>query len=150
MAGISPGQPVPPSDGIVVSQRRVGDRLVVQLAGELDLAAEAELGALLRRLTKEERGGTIVLDFSRVRLIDAHNIGLIINGWATAKAAGGRLYLEGLRGIPARLFEILKLTPLVTGVEAQAGQGVCADGPRRRVRGGRQPGAGVRGPRHPG
>jgi anti-anti-sigma factor len=63
-----------------------------------------------------ESGGTatIVLDLSGVCFIDAGSIGLIVTAWAAAKCRGRQLRVDGLGGMPARLFGLLGLESMVS------------------------------------
>jgi anti-anti-sigma factor len=123
---------------------------VVRLVGDLDLSAETELQALLLRLVREGGPATVVLDMSHVRVIDAHNIGLVMAAWGTAAAGGRQLRVAGLHGIPARLFDILGLRPLVEEAVGQGRERGGADGRRRGAGSGRGREQAVGGPHGPG
>ena len=106
-------------------QQSAQDAVVVRLAGELDLARDAELRACLRRLAAPDTPPRIVLDMSDVRFIDAHSIGLIIAAWRTARRHGRTLRLERLRGTPARVVGLLGLEPmLVPGAREDRPEGL--------------------------
>jgi len=51
----------------------------------------------------------VVLDMSQVRFIDAAAVRVILSAHAAAAACGRRLYVDGLRAGPARVFELLGL-----------------------------------------
>ena len=59
------------------SQRRVDDAEVICLAGELDLAAAAELRSRLMRIAQSSTAAMTVLELSDVRFIDAKCVGVI-------------------------------------------------------------------------
>ena len=86
--------------------------VVVSLAGELDLAV-MELEPLLLQVAESGPAATIVLDMSELDFIDAYGIGTIVNAWKVAKARGRVLRVEGLRGLPARVFRLTELEPLL-------------------------------------
>ena len=86
--------------------------VVVSLAGELDLAV-MELEPLLLQVAESGPAATIVLDMSELDFIDAYGIGTIVNAWKVAKARGRALRVEGLRGLPARVFRLAELEPLL-------------------------------------
>lgn len=94
------------------SQRCGNDAVVVCLAGELDLAT-VELEPLLVRLAESGPAATIVLDMSEVSFIDAHSVGVIVAAWAAARTRGRVLQVDGLRGLPARVFRLVGLEPLL-------------------------------------
>jgi anti-anti-sigma factor len=87
----------------------VGDVVVVCLAGELDLSTATEFRRRLLNVTESGAATTIVLDLSQVRFIDLHSTGLIICACTAAAACGRALQVDGLHGIPARVFRLLEL-----------------------------------------
>ena len=98
--------------------------VVVRLAGELDLSTAAELRQLLR-VAESGTAATVVLDMSEVRFIDAHSIGLIVGASKAAKLRGRVLQVDGLDGLPARLFRLVGLERMLVrrtsdGVGAKA------------------------------
>ena len=88
------------------------DAVVVCLAGELDIAT-VELEPVLMRAAESGPATTIVLNMSEVSFIDAYSIGVIVRAWAAARARGRVLQVDGLRGLPARLFRLVGLEPLL-------------------------------------
>jgi anti-anti-sigma factor len=117
--------------------------VVVRLAGELDMSTAAELRRRLLRVVKSTAAPTIVLDLSDVSFIDAHCAGLIETTWADARCRGRQLRVDGLHGIPARVFNVLGLEPIVARRRWE-------DGPGREI-GGRDGGTdGIAAPRSDG
>jgi anti-anti-sigma factor len=108
------------SGGFGWSQRRVEGGVVVHVAGELDFAASAELGQRLLNLVELDGAAVVVLDLSELRFIDAHCVGVIMAAWEAARCRGRRLEIDGLRGIPARVFDVLGLRTLLAA-------GMCED-----------------------
>ncbi|WP_345630508.1 STAS domain-containing protein [Rugosimonospora acidiphila] len=86
---------------------------MIQLVGDFDLSTAGELRQLLMKVAESEATATIVLDLSGLRFIDAHSIGLIVTAWAAAKCRGRQLQVDGLRGVPALIFGLLGLEPLL-------------------------------------
>ena len=86
----------------------VGDAVVIRLAGEMDLSTAAELRQLLRA-AETDTAATIVLDMSEVSFIDAYSIGVILQVGTAAEIRGQVLQVDGLRGLPARVFRLLGL-----------------------------------------
>lgn len=122
MSQISGGEVGIPSWGPALfrwSQRSVDDAVVVSLAGELDVSA-AELGPLLLRVAESGIAATIVLDLSEVSFIDAYGIGRIVDAWTAAKARGQVLQVDGLHGLPARVFRLV-------GLESMLVRRTCGD-----------------------
>jgi anti-anti-sigma factor len=110
------------------SQLRIDDCVVVLLAGELDLSTAAELRRRLMSVVEADAPPRVVLDMSGVRYIDAHSIGLIVGAWSAAKSRGRQLYVDGLCGIPAQLFGLLGLEPMLVRRTREAGPGGDVDG----------------------
>lgn len=94
------------------SQRCVDGAVVVLLAGELDLSTAAEFRRRLRTVA-ESAAARIVLDLSAVSFIDAQNIGVIVAAWSAAKTRGRQLCVDGLHDLPAQLFRVLGLEPML-------------------------------------
>jgi len=110
------------------SQGTLDGAVVVRLAGELDLSTAAELRQLLMRVAESGTRATVVLDMSDVRFIDAHSIGLIVGASKAAKVRGRVLQVDGLDGLPARVFRLVGLEPiLVRRTSGGDGVGVKAD-----------------------
>lgn len=109
------------------SQRCVDGAVVVSLAGELDLAA-VELEPLLLRVAESGHAATIVLDMSELGFIDAYSVGVIVSAWKAAKARGRVLRVDGLHGLPARLFRLVGLEPvLACRPGGDTSEGDCGD-----------------------
>jgi anti-anti-sigma factor len=94
------------------SRRCENDAVVVSLAGELDVAS-VELEPLLLRLAESGPTATIVLDMSELGFIDAYGVGVIVGAWKAAKARGRVLRVDGLHGLPARVFRLAGLEPVL-------------------------------------
>jgi anti-sigma B factor antagonist len=105
------------------SQAHVDGALVVYLAGELDLSTARQLRRRLMAVAESSTAATIVLDLSDVSFIDAHSCGLIVNAWSVAKSHGRRLRVDGLHGIPARIFRLLGLEPILAWRAPETHQG---------------------------
>jgi anti-sigma B factor antagonist len=100
------------------SQRCGDGAVVVSLAGELDIAS-VELEPLLLRVAESGPAATIVLDMSELVFIDAYGVGVIVGAWKAANAHGRVLWVDGLQGLPARVFHLL-------GLEAVLARRPCA------------------------
>lgn len=105
------------------SQRCVDGTVVVHLAGELDLSTAEELGRRLMAVVESAADTPIVLDLSDVSFIDARSIGLIVGAWSAAKSRGRQLCVDGLHGIPARLFGLLGLERILAARTLATSQG---------------------------
>jgi anti-sigma B factor antagonist len=110
------------------SQRRVDGVVVVHLAGELDLSTAEELRRRLMRVAETGAAATIVLDLSGVHFIDAQSTGMIVRAWAVARLRGRELCVDGLHGIPARVFGLLGVEPILVRRILEADSGGNVDG----------------------
>ena len=119
------------------SQHRVDDRVIVCLAGELDLSTAAELRRRLMRVAKSGAAAWIVLDLSDVYFIDAHSTGLIVRAWAAARLRGREVRVDGLHGIPARVFGVLGVESILECRRWEADPGGNVDGRSGRYGGAR-------------
>jgi anti-sigma B factor antagonist len=94
------------------SRQSVDGVVVVRPAGELDLSTAAEFRRLLS-IAQSGTAATIVLDMSDVSFIDAHSLGLIVGASAAAEGRGRVLRVDGLHGLPARVFRLTGLEPML-------------------------------------
>jgi anti-sigma B factor antagonist len=117
------------------SQRRVDGADVICLAGELDLATAAELRQRLMDVVESSTAATIVLDLSDVRFIDAHSVNVIVAAWKAATNRGRQLQVDGLHGIPALMFGLFGLEPILARRVAVGDGGRDAGGRGRRAGG---------------
>jgi anti-anti-sigma factor len=105
------------------------------VAGQLDLSTSAELRQRLMSVVESGRAAVVVLDLWDVRFIDAHSVGLIVAAWSAARRRGRRLEVDRLRGIPAQVFGLLGLEPLLAGRMCEDTAGRDARGRYGRARG---------------
>lgn len=104
-----PDGPLKPAERLVHSVASTASALTLVLAGEADLATSADLRRTLVDLVESSHVPVVVVDMSEVRFIDAAAVGVLVTAHAEAAARGHQLYVDGLRGIPAQVFEILAL-----------------------------------------
>jgi anti-anti-sigma factor len=94
---------------------------VISLAGELDLVTAPALRAQLMSAATTTSAGVLMLDLSRVRFLDAQCAGIIAAAAETARCRGARLRVDGLHGMPRKVFDLLGLTWLLGGGEGNPG-----------------------------
>lgn len=91
-----------------LSSSRTGDRHLLSLSGELDVATAAGLEAELRRIEAGD-ADTIVVDLSRLTFIEPVGIGLLVHGDRRSRSNGKRFALvEPVPGV-LRVFEICRI-----------------------------------------
>jgi anti-anti-sigma factor len=99
-------------DVLVVASRREGDRLVVELAGELDLHG-------CERLTAEVEGAlrdsveAIVLDARRLAFVDSAGLRAVVLARSEADKAGVRFELRQVSPSVGRVIDLAGLTDLL-------------------------------------
>jgi len=90
--------------GIIVIQN--GDSMVVQLSGDLDLAAAAAFRGSLSALSARR----VILDFTDVTFMDSTAMGVLIAATKRAGHDGGEIVLHGVQPVQMKVLEIAGLT----------------------------------------
>jgi anti-sigma B factor antagonist len=95
-------------DSLRVSTERQNDRVIVSLAGELDIASASRIEEALREA--EDAGPAIVmLDLRELEFMDSTGLRTILSADARAKEAGRRLVVvQGDENVK-RVFEVTRL-----------------------------------------
>jgi anti-anti-sigma factor len=101
-----------------------GRRATIELAGEINSAAEAQLEAAYGQAT-EGGAETIVLDFSAADYINSSGIALIVSLLGQARGRGIAIEARGLSDHYREIFEITRLADFMTIIDNQEG---AADG----------------------
>lgn len=98
-------------DRLSIDQRRVGDVIILDLAGKVTIGTtNRQLQDALRRLVAEgER--SVVLDLSQVTYVDSTGLGEIVAGYSTLRRGGGRLALVN---VSDRVMDLMTVTKLYT------------------------------------
>jgi anti-sigma B factor antagonist len=81
---------------------------VLQIEGELDALSVVELRPLISQIG-EERPKEMVVDLSRLRLIDSSGVGAIVSLFKVVRANGGNLVVDGVRDQPLAILRLLRL-----------------------------------------
>jgi anti-sigma B factor antagonist len=89
--------------------------VVIHLAGELDMSTAAELDSRLAKVVGSGTAGAVVLDLSDVSFVDACCVGVMVTAWSSAARRGRELRVDGLHGVPARVFDLLGLDWMLGG-----------------------------------
>ena len=93
-----------------VTHTRDGDRLVVRLSGELELATKATLRtAIAGALTDQVR--QIMVDASGLTFCDSTGVSTLVNLCRTADVAGRQLWVANLQ---PRVRRVLEITGMMT------------------------------------
>jgi len=92
-----------------INPRQIGDVVVLDLKGEIDLYNTPELKqAIDEHISKGKR--KIIINMSDVSYIDSSGIGALVSAASNLKKYGGELKLVGLYGSVRKVFELTKLT----------------------------------------
>jgi anti-sigma B factor antagonist len=81
---------------------------VLKIQGELDAMSVPDLKPALRRIG-EKRPTKVLVDLSRLRLIDATGVGAIVGLFKTVRAYDGSLAVVGVRDQPLAILRLLQL-----------------------------------------
>jgi anti-sigma B factor antagonist len=87
------------------TQNRVS---VLRIEGELDALSVVELRPIITQMS-EERPSEMVVDLSRLRLIDSSGVGAIVALFKVVRAYGGKLVVDGVRDQPLAILRLLHL-----------------------------------------
>ena len=87
-----------------VSTSVEGDRAVVALAGECDLAAREALTSALRAAV--ERAAVVDVDLAALQFLDSSGVHCLVEGYHAAQQRGSRLYVVNARGPVAQLLDL--------------------------------------------
>ncbi len=92
---------------------RKGQRVKVQLSGELDHHSAESVRGALDALISDPMVRELVLDMSGVQFMDSSGLGVILGRYRTLTERGGRLLLSGVPVPIDRIFRISGLYALV-------------------------------------
>ena len=84
------------------------DPAVLCIGGELDALSANDLRPVIGRIG-EERPSWLLVDLSRLRLIDSSGVGAIVSPFKLVKAYGGPMSVEGVREQPLTILRLLQL-----------------------------------------
>jgi anti-sigma B factor antagonist len=90
------------------STSRTHDVATLRIEGELDAVTISDLRPSLDALLAE-RYPRVVVDASRLRLIDSQGVGAVVSLYKKAKGYGGVVRVQGLRDQPLVIFKLLRL-----------------------------------------
>lgn len=81
---------------------------VLRIEGELDALSVVELRPMIAQIG-DERPKRMVVDLSRLRLIDSSGVGAIVSLFKQVRANGGTMVVEGVRDQPLAILRLLRL-----------------------------------------
>ena len=104
MANETPGPQVDADRSLRASIERSGDTTLLRVGGEVDIATEPELRALLRSVD-----GDVVVDLARVTFLDACGIGAFVSERRRLARDGGILMLRAPVPAIRRVLDVVGL-----------------------------------------
>ena len=99
---------------VFVSQRAVGPVTILELGEQLKAENVSEFRDTLQHLV-EQGHRHLLLDCSRIRIVDSQGIGSLVGNWISIKKRGGKL---GLLNPPVRLQDVLRIIGLQRVIES--------------------------------
>ena len=99
---------------VFISQRTVGPITILELGEQLKAENVEEFRDTLQHLVEQGRSH-LLLDCSRIRIVDSQGIGSLVGNWISLKKRGGKL---GLLNPPVRLRDVLRIIGLQQAIES--------------------------------
>ena len=99
---------------VFISQRAVGPVTILELGEQLIAENVSEFRDMLQHLVEQGRSH-LLLDCSRIRMVDSQGIGSLVGNWISLKKRGGKL---GLLNPPVRLRDVLQVIGLQQVIES--------------------------------
>jgi len=109
---LTPAGVVPPkgAPGLKIVERTVGEAIIIDITGDIDLSSSPDLRKILLRELKEKRTPRVIVNLVAVRYIDSSGVASLVEGLKASRDTGVRFALIGLsKG--AR--EVLQLSRLI-------------------------------------
>jgi anti-sigma B factor antagonist len=99
---------------VFLSKRTIGSVTILELGEQLKAEDVVEFRETLQDLVEQGRSH-LLLDCSRIRIVDSQGIGSLVGNWISVKKRGGRL---GLLNPPTRLRDVLQIIGLQKVIES--------------------------------
>lgn len=90
-----------------------GDRGIIIVDADLDTEVAGEALRSACTALKDRGKKTVILDLSKVQIINSYGIGKVLTCYKQLKAEGGTLYVKPLEGFVKETFELLMLDKLI-------------------------------------
>ena len=85
-----------------------GGETLLTIEGALDAMSTPELRPVIEEIIAESTE-RVVVDLSKLRLIDSSGVGAIVSLYKRVRARGGQVTVRGLRDQPLAIFRLLRL-----------------------------------------
>jgi anti-sigma B factor antagonist len=91
----------------------IGEKGIIHVDSDLDSESAGEALRSACASLRERGKKTIVLDLSKVQIINSYGIGKVLTCYKQLKAEGGELLVRPLEGFVKETFELLMLDKLI-------------------------------------
>lgn len=85
-----------------------GDETTIQISGKLDVLTAPEMAPIIEDLVAEQRR-LVIVDLSKLELIDSSGVAVIVGLYKRVRAAGGEVKVTGARDQPLAIFKLLRM-----------------------------------------
>jgi len=100
-----------PGDDMTITERTVGNGIVLAPEGDIDLSRSPQLQARLAEALSN-KPARIVVDLSKVPYMDSSGVATLVQGLQHCQRAGCELVIGALHPKVRSIFEIAKLTEI--------------------------------------
>lgn len=94
---------------MVINRREVGDIVIFDITGEIDLYNAPEIKEKIKDEMNKNKVN-IIINLDKVTYIDSSGIGVLISSLSNLKKVGGALKLINVYASVRKVFELTKLT----------------------------------------
>jgi anti-sigma B factor antagonist len=92
-----------------ISQREVGEIVVLDISGEIDLYNAPEIKDIISQLIEDQKYN-VIINLEKVSYIDSSGIGALISSLSNLKKYQGGLKIINVYASVRKVFELTKLT----------------------------------------
>ncbi|WP_219499352.1 STAS domain-containing protein [Nonomuraea ceibae] len=96
---------------LTLRHRHLPGTSVIAVGGEIDLANSGQLACYVKRVRRP--GDHVVFDLTEVSFLDCSGLRVLISSHRQATADNAGVRLAGVRGVPARLLQLVRLQALL-------------------------------------
>jgi len=100
------------AEAATFSAEDTGTTTLIRLHGTFDALSSPAARPTLDALVNERRS-PVTVDMSGLRSIDSSGVGAVVSLYKRVLAQGGRVSVQGLRGQPLAIFQLLRLDRLM-------------------------------------
>lgn len=106
---MSDSEPIATNSAMLTSARKVGEDIVAEVKGDVDLKNSPDLRQALIHLIKDRIPPRLILDLGAVTYMDSSAIAVLVEMLQKTRKAGGKVYLVKVQPRVKGLLEIARL-----------------------------------------